>query len=247
MNAENQPIIFSGGRCLFASRHGGVSGGLYDSLNAGLHVGDDVRLVIENRRRLKTCLRAERLLSARQTHGTNIFSLTRPLEHDQEMDDYDALITDQPGVALMVQHADCQAILLYDPKRHLIAAVHNGWRGSVAGLAALVVARLAADWHCRPEDLRAWISPSLGPCCGEFIDYRRYLPQQFQRFMPRENHVDFWRLTHWQLTTVGLRPAHIHLPSVCTRCNGDYFSHRRTAAANLAATGRNASLIMLTA
>ncbi|MDR0476742.1 MAG: peptidoglycan editing factor PgeF [Desulfobulbaceae bacterium] len=245
MNAENKPFAFPGGRCLFANRHGGVSGGLYDSLNIGLHVGDDANLVMENRRRLKTWLGAVRLLSAQQTHGVNIFSLTEPLDDDQEVDDCDALITGQSGVALMIQHADCQAVLLHDPERQIIAAIHNGWRGSAAGILPAVVARLAADWHCRPENLRAWISPSLGPCCGEFIDYRQHLPQEFQCFMPRENHIDFWRISHCQLTEAGLRREHIRLPSICTRCDGDYFSYRRTAAANLTATGRNASLIML--
>ena len=245
MNAENEIITFAGGRCLFASRHGGVSGGLYDSLNVGLHVGDEEKAVMANRRLLKKRLGAARLLSARQTHGTNIFSLTEPLAHDREVADCDALICDQPGVALMIQHADCQAVLLYDPKRHVIAAVHNGWRGSVAGILAKVVARLASDWHCQPAELRAVVSPSLGPCCGEFIGYRQHLPPEFQRFMPRGNYVDFWRLTHWQLTGAGLRGEHIRLPTVCTRCDGDYFSHRRATAAGLATTGRNASLIML--
>jgi len=245
MNSQNGIIIFPGGRCLFADRHGGISVGPYDSLNVGLHVGDKEEAVMANRRRLKDWLGAMRLLSARQTHGANIFSLTGPLAHDCEIADCDALITDQPGVALMIQHADCQAVLLHDPKRRVIAAVHNGWRGSVAGILAKVVARLADDWHCQAEDLRATVSPSLGPCCGEFIHYREHLPPAFQRFMPGANHVDFWRVTHWQLCEAGLRGEHIRLPSVCTRCNDDYFSHRRATAAGLATTGRNASLIML--
>jgi len=245
MNIENEPFTFPGGRGLFANRHGGASSGRYDSLNVGLYVGDDANLVMTNRSRLKTRLGAARLLSARQTHGINIFSLMESLDHDQEADDCDALITAQPGVALMIQHADCQGVLLHDPGRRVIAAVHNGWRGSASGILERVVARLAADWHCQPENLRALVSPSLGPCCGEFVHYRELLPQEFQRFMPRENHVDFWRLTEWQLTGAGLRPKHSHLPSVCTRCDGDYFSHRRAAATGLAATGRNASLIML--
>lgn len=259
MSLQNQLITFPDGCCLFASRHGGVSGGRYDSMNVGLHVGDDAKLVMENRRRLKNRLGATRLLSARQIHGINIFSLTKPLAHDQEVDDCDALITDQPGVALMIQHADCQAVLLHDPERRIIAAVHNGWRGSVAGILARVVTRLVADWHCEAKNLRAWVSPSLGPCCGEFTHYRELLPREFQRFMPRENHVDFWRVTHWQLTEAGLCAQHIYLSGVCTRCDGDYFSHRRATAAglaanittnlaaNLTATGRNASLIMLAA
>ena len=246
MNSENEVITFPGGRRLFANLHGGVSGGRYNSLNVGLHVGDDDNLVMENRRRLKIRLGAARLLSERQTHGTNIFSLTEPLAGDQELDDCDALISDQPGVALMIQHADCQAVLLHDPERRVIAAVHNGWRGSVAGIVVRVVAWLIANWHCQVENLRAWVSPSLGPCCGEFIGYREHLPQEFQRFMPRENHVDFWGITQWQLAGAGLHLEHIHLPNICTHCSDDYFSHRRAAATGLAATGRNASLIMLT-
>jgi YfiH family protein len=245
MNAENNIINFPGGRCLFANRHGGVSGGLYDSLNVGLYVGDDQELVRENRRRLQGRLGAQHLLSARQTHGVRIFSLTEAMARDREIADCDALITDQPGVALMIQHADCQAVLLYAPKRRVIAAVHNGWRGSVGGILGATVARLAEDWRCPPADLHAHIGPSLGPCCGEFLGYKEQLPPEFQAFMPRANHFDFWRISRWQLTTAGLSSANIHLPTSCSRCDDNYFSHRRATAAGLAATGRNAALIML--
>jgi len=130
MNAENGLIIFPSGCCLFASRYGGVSGGRYDSLNVGLHVGDDSNLVMENRRRLKTRMGAKRLLSARQTHGSAIFSLTERLTDDREIDNCDALVTGRSGVALMIQHADCQAVLFHDLERRVIAAAHNGWRAA---------------------------------------------------------------------------------------------------------------------
>jgi len=247
VTGQNDIITFPGGRCLFANRHGGASGGLYESLNASLHVGDAEESVRENHRRLQDRLGAGHILSARQTHGANIFNLSERLAGDREIADCDALITAQPGVALMIQHADCQPVLLYDPERRVIAAVHNGWRGSVAGILAVTVARMASDWHCQPADLHALIGPSLGPCCGEFIGYQEKLPQEFQRFMPAANHFDFWRISRWQLMTAGLQAENIRLPAICTRCDGNYFSHRRATAAGLAATGRNASLIMLDA
>jgi YfiH family protein len=245
VTGQNGIITFPGGRCLFAGRHGGASGGLYDSLNASLHVGDAIELVRENRRRLRERLGAARLLSARQVHGANIFSLTETLASDREIADCDALITNQPGVALMIQHADCQPVLLYDGKRRVIAAVHNGWRGSVAGILAVTVARMASDWHCQPADLHALIGPSLGPCCGEFIGYQEKLPREFQRFMPAANHFDFWRISRWQLMAAGLPAENISLLATCSRCDDNYFSHRRATATGLLATGRNAALIML--
>ncbi|MDR3089884.1 MAG: peptidoglycan editing factor PgeF [Desulfobulbaceae bacterium] len=252
MNPPYPIIDFPGGHCLFAGRLGGVSGGPYASLNVGFHVGDHDDLVLENRRLLKNLLGATYLVSARQTHSVNIFTLTAPPvcsdrpRADREIADCDALITDQPGVALMIQHADCQPVLVYEPNRRVVAAIHNGWRGSVANILAATVAHLRAEFHCRPQDLRALIGPSLGPCCGEFVGYREHLPPTFQRFMPRADHFNFWRISEWQLLEAGLAAEHIQLPTVCTRCQRDFFSHRRAMATGLAATGRNASLIMLT-
>ena len=84
----------------------------------------------------------------------------------------DAMITDVPGMGLMIKQADCQAVILFDPRKNVIANVHCGWRGNVKNILGRVVHLMEQRFHCKAEDLVAAIGPSLGPCCAEFITYR---------------------------------------------------------------------------
>ena len=155
------------------------------------------------------------------------------------------MVTDRPGMGLLIQQADCQAVLLYDPVHNAIGAVHSGWRGSVANIAAATVQRMRECFLTRPKDLRAMISPSLGPCCAEFVNYRTELPQELHRFRLRDNHFDFWAITRWQLRQAGLAKEYIHCADICTVCTPDFFSYRRSRQENTATTGRCGSIICL--
>ena len=226
-------------------RHGGMSTGLYASLNVGDHVGDQETAVQENRRRVKAISAIPHLLFAKQVHGTKIFCLTEPLLADKEVEAVDALITDLSGVGLMIQQADCQAVLLFDPVREVIAAVHCGWRGSVQGILGRVIQVMVENYKTVPADLQAIISPSLGPCCGQFVNYRQELPAEFQRFMVRDNYFDFWQITRYQLMRAGMSEQRIKSAEICTCCSDDYFSYRRASRLSDGLTGRNCSVIAL--
>lgn len=234
-------------RCSFMlfNRHGGVSRGQYASLNIGEHVGDQETAVQQNRERVRAMLSLPRLLSARQVHGTETYCLTEPLSGDKEVEGIDALVTDQPDVGLMIQQADCQAVLLFDPVREVIAAAHCGWRGSVRGILARVISVMTRNYGTVPEHLQAVISPSLGPCCAEFVNYRQELPADFQRFMVRENYFDFWQITRNQLISAGMSKVRIRAAEICTCCSDDYFSYRRANRQGDGQTGRNCSVIAL--
>ena len=236
-------------RCEYAmfSRHGGASGGLYESLNVGVMVGDHLDTVAENRARVRQAMGLAALLTARQVHGAEIYRLQHPLPGDMEVAGVDALITDLAEVGLTVQQADCQAVLLFDPKRPAIAAIHCGWRGSVAGIIGRVVAAMGEAYGSDPGLLRAVISPSLGPCCAEFVNYRHELPEEFLPFRVGDDHFDFWRISAMQLQQAGLNPGHVEVVGRCTCCSDDYFSHRRATRTGLATTGRNCSVIALRA
>ena len=237
----------NGTHCSFRmfNRHGGVSRGLYASLNVGDHVGDQEEAVQENRERVRGKLAVPRLLSAKQVHGIDIYCLTEPLAEDREVDGFDALITDISDVGLMIQQADCQAVLLFDPLLEVIAAVHCGWRGSVQGILGRVVAVMVRNYGTAPADLQAIISPSLGPCCGEFVNFRQELPLEFQRFMVGGNNFDFWRITRDQLVNAGMLQERIETAEICTCCSDDYFSYRRASRLSDGKTGRNCSVIVL--
>ncbi|WP_232362473.1 peptidoglycan editing factor PgeF [Desulfogranum mediterraneum] len=230
-------------------RHGGVSPSPHASLNLSYHVADQPERVRRNRALVKAQLDLQLLISAQQVHGDQILRISSPLEPADRVEPYgyDALITDQPGIGLLIQQADCQAVLLYDPHHQVIGAIHCGWKGSVSGIIGKTVERLAREYRSVPRELRAVISPSLGPCCGEFIHYREELPRWMHRYQPTADHFDFWAISRHQLAQAGLPAEQIQTSGICTRCNLDYFSHRRSVAAGQACTGRNGSVIALAA
>lgn len=229
----------------FFTRHGGESRRPYSSLNVGLHVGDDENTVLANRESIKKTIGANYLLSALQVHGAKTHVQNEPLTQDLEVDGYDALITSQKGVALMVQHADCQAVLLYDSVAEVVAAVHNGWRGSVQNILRSVVDIMTRDYSSKPANVQAIVGPSLGPCCAEFIHHEKELPEEFTQFKVGDNHFDFWQISQKQLMDAGLKNTNIKIDGQCTLCSQDYFSYREVVQKGDGVTGRNGSVIVL--
>lgn len=221
-------------------RDGGVSPAPYDSLNLSFGVGDASEHVRENRRRLKAAFGIGVLASAGQVHGDHIWVIDTPLEEDAELAGHDALVTNQPGVGLLIQQADCQAVLLHDPVHKVVANIHAGWRGSVAGIIGKTIHTMTERFATRPDDLRAGISPSLGPCCAEFVHYQSELPLELHGYQVAQNHFDFWAISREQLRQAGVRQERIDTIGICTKCSPEYFSFRRERV-----TGRFGSVIML--
>jgi hypothetical protein len=219
----------------FSNRHGGVSSGAFASLNVSFGVGDDREAVRENRARLKRALGFKTMMSARQVHGNKVLVTDREPTEDFEADGYDVLITDQP-TALLIQQADCQAVIFHDPVRQVVGAAHVGWRGSVLGVIGATVRAMADNFASDPADLRAAISPSLGPCCAEFVNYQRELPAWMHDFRVRPDYFDFWAISRAQLQEAGLLPANINTVGICTRCSPDHFSYRRSRITGRAGT-----------
>jgi len=219
-------------------RHGGASPAPWDSLNVGLAVGDAPERVAGNRRHIRRALGLAALAAARQVHGDGVAVL-----HEApagELDGIDAMVTDVPGLGLMIQQADCQAVLFFDPVNRAVGIAHSGWRGSVANIIAKTVATMSASYGTDPGKLRAAVSPSLGPCCGEFVNHRRELPDSFRAFEVRPDHFDFWAVSRHQLGQAGVRDENITVAGVCTVCDRRFFSYRRDGT-----TGRNGSVIGL--
>lgn len=146
----------------------------------------------------------------------------------------DALVTLRPDVALVVRVADCVPLLMADPRTGAVAAVHAGWRGTAAGIAAAAVRRLQREYGCDPADLVAAIGPAIGACCYQVGPEVREAFRQAGHppaaidgwFTPDEG--DRWRLDSWaanrdQLIAAGLSPAHVHVARLCTRTHLDQF------------------------
>ena len=227
------------------TRHGGVSQPPYDSLNVAWNNGDEPGRVADNLERIRQWLGFDRLVAAPQVHGD--------LSHLISAGDLggyrerapllmappgDALITRLRGVGLMIKVADCQAVLVVDPVKRVIANIHCGWRGSVVGIIAKTIQRLVTECGSRSRDLIAAIGPSLGPCCAEFRNYRDELPPALWRYERRPLHFDFWQISRDQLLAAGLAAENIEVAGRCTVCDADFFSYRREQT-----TGRQAAVL----
>ncbi len=226
-------------------RSGGNSHGPYQSLNLSYGVGDDIDTVFKNRNQLKKQFSLQVLISAKQIHGNDIFIADKNYSEDIEVDSFDALMTDIPGVGLMIQQADCQAVTLFDPVQSVIAAIHCGWKGSVIKIIAKTVQKMNAQYNSLPSDLHASISPSLGPCCAEFTNHVNELPPSFLAFQVKENYFNFWKISEMQLVNAGLKKENINISSQCTSCSRKYFSYRRACREGDGTTGRCATITVL--
>ncbi len=193
---------------------------------------------------MQKMLGAATLKGTTQVHGTSVL-LVKDRQQITETEKADAMITDVAGIGLLIQQADCQAILLYDPVRNVIAAVHSGWRGSVHNIIAQTIQYMQQNHAVRPSDITAVISPSLGPCCGEFVNYQAELPLDFHSFQTTKNHFDFQAISCRQLIRSGVDEKKIDTVKKCTVCNTDFFSYRRAVRRGDGQTGRNGSIIAL--
>ena len=225
------------------SRIGGHSRPPFHGMNLSQGVGDDPLAVQSNRERLIEITGGIHVYT-RQNHGTSIRVITGKNASQgvaiQTADTKaDALITDVPGIRLLIQTADCQAVMLVDPHAHVVANIHCGWRGSVADIIGKTVACMVAEFGCRPGHMTAAIGPSLGQCCAEFINYTDEIPRQLWPFRVGPHHFDFWRISRHQLVQAGLLDSHVYAPGMCTRCNPHLFFSYRAAKE----TGRFAALI----
>lgn len=229
----------------FFNRHGGVSGDVFASLNVSFGTGDSPDNIKRNRTLIKQELGIQQLISGVQIHGRRVYVVKGSESSDSDVGQYDALISNRPGTGLMIQQADCQAVLLFDEEHGAIGAAHSGWRGSVANIIGATIEQMMHHYGTDPSALRAYISPSLGPCCAEFIHYRTELPLSFHRFQAEKHYFDFWQISVDQLMHAGVRFDAIQLPETCTCCSRDYFSYRRAVRESDGICGRQASVICL--
>ena len=150
------------------TRHGGASRPPYDSLNLGLHVGDDDDTVVANRRRAARAFGAEldQLVFARQVHGARVTTVSGAdggrgaTTHDDTVAEADVLVTVESGVTLVIMVADCVPIALVDPVARVLGAVHAGWRGTAAGVSGAALEAMA-DLGARREEIRAFVGPAV--------------------------------------------------------------------------------------
>ena len=166
----------------------------------------------------------ERTAKLRQAHGAAVVDVAVPGEQGEG----DALITAAPDVWLEVRTADCVPLLVADPVRRIVAAVHAGWRGTAASISRITVETLRAEWGSNPGDLQVAIGPCIGLCCFEVGEnVASQFPEHLSRSAPRP-HVDLVAANRQQLIAAGVPRAMIESLDFCTVCDPDRFhSFRR--------------------
>jgi len=238
----------------FTTRHEGVSRAPYNSLNLGMNTQDQPFNIEGNRSILTRAfgIDLETLVSVQQVHGSDILVIDEPNEDYSHFAgvECDAVITNQPGVMIGICVADCVPILLRDPDKEVVAAVHAGWQGTAARLVAKTVAGMKSLFNSDPRELQAAIGPSIGKCCYEVDAPVR---QAFlQNGVPwdscaEEQGAGKWRLdmaaaNRDLLLTAGVPAASIQVSDMCVCCRKDlFFSYRRDSGD----TGRQMGFIML--
>ena len=233
---DGQPV-----RHGFSTRLGGVSPAPWDSLNLGISRGDSDENVRENYRRFCAAVGVapESTVFTQQTHSENIRLVTaadagKGLFLPRDYTEVDALITDCPGLSLVVFSADCGTILLYDPVHRAIGAVHAGWRGVAAGLAAKTALKMHDAFGTEPKDLLCALGPAIGQCCFETDadvpealqaalgdEVSPYITWDAQKY-----HVDLKAINALWLRKSGV--TQIDISTACTACEPElYWSHRK--------------------
>lgn len=246
------PLITGTGivRHLFSSRLGGVSTGIWRSMNLGFARGDEAAAVRENFRRLVRVLagRLDDCVCSDQTHTANILRVTdadrgKGLIKPKDYRDVDGMITDVPGLILTTFYADCVPLYFVDNRQKTIGLSHAGWRGTVGRIGPQTLAAMSAAFGTKPADVYAAIGPSI---CQDCYEVGLEVAEQFMNLFRKEardearNEVilrpgrppDKFQLNLQEanrllLLEAGVKPEHLAVTNLCTCCNPEYFfSHR---------------------
>ena len=239
----------------FTTRHEGVSRPPYNSLNLGSNTLDSVHSVKGNRSLLARSFGGtlDRFVTVNQVHGTDLLVIDAPnpdFGHFLKLE-CDGIVTDQPGVMIGICVADCFPILLLDPAKKVIAALHAGWQGTARGIARKGVEAMVEVFGSRPADIIAAIGPGIGPCCYEVDTPVKAaftaggLTWDLFATAAGEGkwQLDLSAANRQQLLLAGVRESNVEEARQCVSCVPDlYFSYRR----DKGDTGRQMGFIMLT-
>lgn len=228
----------------FSTRLGGVSQGIYSSMNLSFTRGDEEAAVYENYRRLAAAVgfAAEDIVTSDQTHTANVRVVTEEdrgngLTKPRPYTDVDGMITNVPGLVLATFYADCVPLYFIDPVRHAIGLSHSGWRGTVAKIGRVTVDKMREMYGTDPQDLYTAIGPSICQDCYEVSEdvilefqnsfEKKYWDLLFYRKENGKYQLNLWEANRLIMLEAGVKEEHISMPGICTCCNPEFlFSHR---------------------
>lgn len=227
------------------TRNGGVSKPPFASFNLGNYSEDDLAAITENRRRLSEalCIRPDRLIVPKQIHSDKVllvddkFLSLPETERSKASEGYDALITRQKGICIGITTADCVPVILYDPRKKVIAAIHAGWKGTVSRIVRATICEMQKNFGSSASDILAGIGPSISRDAfevgEEVVATFQNEKHPVERIMIRNEitgkaHFDLWKANKLQLLDCGVKEPNIELARICTYTHNDiFFSARR--------------------
>ena len=230
----------------FSTRKGGVSTGIFSSMNLNFKRGDDPDAVLENYHRMAAALnmRVEDMVLSDQTHTTNVRVITeedrgKGILKPQDYSDVDGMITNVPGIVLVTSYADCVPLYFVDPVRKAIGLSHSGWKGTVGHIGQKTVWKMHEVYGSEPKDIVAAIGPSICQSCYEVSDdvaeaFRANFTadEAADILLDKGNgkyQLDLWKANWYVLTDAGILPEHLSVTDLCTACHPDLlWSHRKT-------------------
>ena len=229
----------------FSTREGGVSDGIFSSMNLGFNRGDETSNVKENYRRMAQVLNTsiENMVLSRQVHELEIAKVTASdkgngITKANQWQSKDGLYTTETGITLVTHYADCVPLFFYASKSRLVGLAHAGWRGTVGEIGKKMIECWTQEEGVSIEEIEVAIGPSIGPCCFEVG------PEVAEQFMKQfdqgatfisgpkadgKYHIDLWECNRQSLLHAGIKEDHIMCSKLCTCCHHEtFFSHRYT-------------------
>ena len=209
------------------------------SFSLALHTGEEEREIVANRRNLARLLSVDEasvFVIANQTHSNHVCIIDKKEMRGWEkledaVEDCDALVTDRENVIVTILTADCVPILLYDPVKRVVAAIHAGWRGTEGEIAMKTIDAMKRRFDTDPSDILAGVAPAIGKCCYEvgedvashFSAYSDAIDRHGEKSM-----LDLPGINKRQMLAAGILKEHIEMSGICTACEVEtFFSYRR--------------------
>lgn len=227
----------------FTTRNGGVSEGIFSTLNLSFTRGDKKESVEENYQRLAKALDVEygSFVFSDQTHTTNVIRVGKDdagtgIIRERQYTDVDGLITNEKGVTLVTFYADCVPLYFVDPLHHAIGLSHSGWRGTVGRMGKVTLEKMHVEFGTNPKDVICAIGPSICQDCYEIsedvaVEFRREFAGHEDEILRNKGNgkyqLDLWKANEIVLTEAGILQSNLQVTNVCTCCNPKLlFSHR---------------------
>jgi len=228
---------------LFTTRHGGVSEGVYSSMNLSPLGGDNPDAVMRNYQIIAELgFPLESMVLSKQSHGCEVRQVTtadqgKGMVHERDYKDIDGLVTNDPSVTLITFYADCVPLYFYDSVQHAIGLSHAGWRGTVGQIGAKTVQTMTDCYDSDPADILVGIGPSI---CKNCFEVGNEVAEEFIQTLDFANdfiipcaiksnksYIDLWGINKQSLINAGIPAENIELSNLCTKEDTDtFYSHR---------------------